>query len=65
MIEKNDGNGYELVASVGLDETTKQDIQKSASEVVNKLMVPLVSDLIISIPLQRDEYLTRKVQRRE
>ncbi len=57
LIEKDDRVGYELVASVGLDENTKQNIQDSASEVVDKLAAPLGADSSISIPLQRDEHL--------
>ena len=52
LIEKDDGKEYELVASIGLDEATKQNID--GNRVFGKNSV---SDSVISIPLQRDEHL--------
>ncbi|MFQ6041682.1 MAG: ATP-binding protein, partial [Candidatus Poribacteria bacterium] len=47
LIAKDDGNGYELAASVGLDEIDRNRVFWKNS----------VSDSIIEIPLQRDEHL--------
>jgi len=57
LMEEDEGTGYELAASVGLDENTKQDIQNSASKISSNLALPQDSDSNISIPLQRDEHL--------
>ena len=66
LIEKDDGNGYELVASVGLDETDRNRVfPKNVAEVA-RLREDFAKtsgfhysfpDSTISIPLQRDEHL--------
>jgi signal transduction histidine kinase len=61
LIKKDDGKGYELVASVGLDESTKQNIQNSmpSTRLIREIDGRLEGwkEEGISIPLQRDEHL--------